>query len=414
MQHGVNMIFELFVIFLAAKVSGELFERLGQPAVIGELLAGVIIGPGLLAWVAPDVVLNTVAQMGVVVLLFMVGLETRPDELFGVGVDSLLVGVLGVALPFAAGWGYMAFTGAPLSEQLFMATTLVATSVGITARVLRDKGLIDTRIARVIIGAAVIDDILGMLALAIVGSVTSGSINVTEIALLAAGALAFVAFVALLGPRAARRGAPWVDRLHVENAGFAVAILLMLGLAALAEQLQLAGIVGAFLAGMALAETQDRWALHESMKPLYEWLVPYFFVVMGLTVDVRLFMRPEVLVPGIVISLIAVATKLAGGMLGSIRNGWKPALAVGYGMVPRGEVGLIVAAVGLSRGIVEERFYAVAVLMVVLTTVIVPPALPALFDIAGYARGPAVDACEPDEIPPPDFIDETLEKEPLP
>jgi Kef-type K+ transport system membrane component KefB len=396
-EHGANIILELFIIFLAAKVAGELFERLGQPAVIGELIAGVIIGPGLLGWVTPDVVLDTVAQMGVVVLLFMVGLETRPDELLKVGPDSLLVGVLGVLLPFGAGWAYMATTGAPVAEQLFIAVTLVATSVGITARVLRDKGLIETRAARIIIGAAVIDDILGMLALAVVGSVSAGSVNVWEISLLAGGAVLFVVFLALAGPRVARRGAPWVDRLRIENAGFAVAILLMLGLAALAEQIQLAGIVGAFLAGMALAETQDRWELHKSMTPLYEWLVPYFFVVMGLTVDVKLFMRPEVLVPGLIISVIAIATKLAGGMLGSLRNGWKQALAVGYGMIPRGEVGLIVAAVGLSRGIVEERYYAVAVLMVVVTTVIVPPVLPGLFSMAGLTGSPAALRSEADE-----------------
>ena len=382
MEPTTNIILELFVIFAAAKLAGEVFERIGQPAVIGELIVGVLIGPGLLGWVRPDMVVDTVAQMGVVVLLFMVGLETRPDELYCVGTDAVLVGVLGVALPFAAGWGYMALTGAPLSEQLFIATALVATSVGITARVLRDKGLIDTRAARIIIGAAVIDDILGMLILAIVGSFTakgSAGFDWKEVALLAGMAVAFVVFLAVVAPRAIKRGAPSMAHLRTPNAPFAFAILLMLGLAALAEQIQLAGIVGAFLAGMALAELGDDWNLHDQMRPLYEWLVPYFFVVMGMHVNVALLMRPEVLIPGLILSVIAIVTKLAGGMLGALRGGWREALAIGYGMVPRGEVGLIVAAVGLARGIVEERYYSVAVLVVVVTTVIVPPLLPRLF-----------------------------------
>ena len=391
MEHGTNIILELFVIFAAAKLAGELFERIGQPAVIGELLVGVLIGPGLLGWIKPDQVLETVAQMGVVVLLFMVGLETRPDELFCVGTDALLVGVLGVIFPFAAGWGYMALTGAPLSEQLFIATALVATSVGITARVLRDKGLIDTRAARIIIGAAVIDDILGMLVLAVVGSITakgSGGFDWKELALLAGMAMAFVVFLGVVAPRLIKKGAPGMSHVRTANAPFAFAILLMLGLAALAEQIQLAGIVGAFLAGMALAELGDEWNLHDQMRPLYDWLVPYFFVVMGMSVNVAVLMRPEVLVPGLVLSLIAVVTKLGGGALGALRGGWREALAIGYGMVPRGEVGLIVAAVGLSRGIVDERYYAVAVLVVVVTTVIVPPLLPRLFALAGEGVKP--------------------------
>ncbi len=393
----VELFAQLLIIFVAAKLAGELFLRLRQPAVIGEILAGILIGPfalGLVGRPGPELlhlfhddgaaaregvtlVLETIAELGVVVLLFFVGLETRLSDLLRVGLRSLVVAVLGVLAPFAGGTLLMLALGYPSIESVFVGTVLVATSVGITARVLRDVGALDSREARIILGAAVFDDILGLLMLTIVSGVAvSGELEVGRIAWVSVLALGFTALVGGLGAHVARRFFPVVvERLRIEHAPLAVALALMLAFSALAAAIGLAPIVGAFLAGMALADVAERYRLHEHALPIYSFLVPFFFVVTGARVDPRLFLQTETLWLALAVTLVAVATKALGAAIGAVGFPLRSVAVIGFGMVPRGEVGLIVASIGLSLGVVERPLYSVAVVMSMLTTLLTPPIL---------------------------------------
>jgi Kef-type K+ transport system membrane component KefB len=393
----VELFVQLLVIFVAAKLAGELFLRLRQPAVIGEILAGILVGPFALGLIglpgkellqlfhedqaaareAVTLVLETVAEIGVVVLLFFVGLETRLSDLLRVGIRSLAVAVLGVLAPFLGGTLLMLLLGYPSMEAIFIGTVLVATSVGITARVLRDVGALDSREARIILGAAVFDDILGLLMLTIVsGIAVSGELEVGRILRISVLALAFTALVGGLGALAVRRYfPPLVERLRIEHAPLVVALALMLATASLAAAIGLAPIVGAFLAGMALAEVAERYHLHEQALPIYTFLVPFFFVVTGARVDPRLFLQTETLWLALAITGVAVVTKALGAALGTAGYPLRSMAVVGFGMVPRGEVGLIIASIGLSLGVVERPLFSVAVVMSMLTTLLTPPLL---------------------------------------
>jgi Na+:H+ antiporter len=381
-SQAAGILLSLLVVFVAAKAGGEVFERLGQPAVVGEILAGVLVGPSMLGWFRMSAPLETVSTMGVIVLMFTVGLELRVSELFRVGRTALLVALLGVVLPFAAGYGFGALYGSPTPEALFIGTALVATSVGITARVLTDRGLLSTRAARIILAAAVIDDILGMVVLSVVVGSVNGGFDPLHLALVLGQVAVFVAFELLVAPRLVRSHGHLVDRLRIKDARLVTAIVVMLTMAALAEWIGLAGIVGAFFAGMMFAETGERWELDSAVRPLYVWLVPYFFAVAGSRVDLSVLVHPGVLVPGLLLTALAVVTKLVGCGFGAIGEGRRHALAIAVGMVPRGEVGLIVASVGLASGVVSPAVYGMVLLAVVVTTMIVPPALPRLFALA--------------------------------
>ncbi len=397
MEEGSNVLIALLVVFAAGKLMGEVFERLRQPAVIGELLAGILIGPGMLAWAHPSETLATVSTMGVIVLMFSVGLETRPSELFKVGVRAALVGAVGIVLPLAAGYYFGVALGFGRPEAIFIGTALVATSVGITARVLADRGFLSTTEARIILAAAVIDDVLGMLVLSFAIGSAEGAVDVTHIAVLVAQVVLFIGFELWLAPIIVKRHGHWLDRLKIPNAGFVVALIVMLAMAALSEIIGLAGIVGAFFAGMMFAETEDRWELSRQVRPLYEWLVPYFFVVTGMQVQPSLFRSSAVLVPGLTLVAIAIVTKVVGCGLGAWGIGWKRMLAIGVGMVPRGEVGLIIAATGLAMGIIGDVTYAMVILVVMLTTLVVPPLLAVLFPWATGATPHPVDI-DTDEV----------------
>lgn len=377
-----HILLELFVAFTVARAAGELFARLKLPVVVGEVLAGVLLGPSLLGWVRPDVTLQTMATLGAVVLLFQVGLSTRVTDLLRVGRTAVLVAVLGVIIPFAGGYAVLTAFGFPSMTALFGGAALVATSVGVTARVLTDTGLASTREARIVLAAAVADDVLGLLVLAVVAGLGRGRLDTLHLAVILAEAAAFIAFQLLVAPRLVHSGRHVIDRLHVEDAPLAVALVILLGLSALAEFLGLAAIVGAFFAGMAFAETADRWSLRERVRPLYGFLVPFFFVLAGAEVDLRLLLQPAVLVPGIALVAVAVITKIVGCGLGALAEGWRSALAVGVGMVPRGEVGLIIAAVGLAQRALPSAVYAMVVLVAVSADLIASPLVPPLFENA--------------------------------
>lgn len=377
---GAGIILTLFLMLAAAKLFAELFERLRQPAVAGEILAGVLIGPSVLGWITPSEITNVLAEIGVIFLLFNVGLETKPAAIMRTGKTAAIVAVLGVAAPLLGGWLLMRAWGGTNVEALFLGTAMVATSVGITARVLSGMGLLDAPTARIILGAAVIDDILGLIVLAIVSGTAAGSLDIIQIGTTAALAIGFTLFVAFVGAPFIKRAAPSVERLRVGHSFFVFGLILCLGLSAAASYIGVAAIIGAFLAGMALAEpTEDQHTMHKQTNGVTEFMVPFFLVNIGMQLDLSVFRDVSVVLLSVVVTLVAVATKLLACGAGAWNLGLKRAAQVGMGMVPRGEVGIVVAQLGLSLAIISPQFYGVVLFMAVATTLIAPPFIKLLF-----------------------------------
>jgi Kef-type K+ transport system membrane component KefB len=401
-----GLLLDLFVAFLAARIAAEIFGRLRRPVVIGELLAGILIGPFALGLIGhPDtpflrlfhqdpaaaqealnVTYDLLAELGVIVLLFFVGLETRLDDILRVGSRALLVGVFGTIVPFVLGAGLMLALGYDQLEAIFVATALVATSVGITARVLRELGAIGRDEARIILGAAVIDDILAMIFLAVVtGLAETGTVDLFVLGLIVAQAIGFTAFTVLLGRSAIRRFDLRPNLLKMDQPLLSIALIVMLGLAGLAGVIGLAAIIGAFLAGMVFADSRQQATLHSLVAPIYHFLVPFFFVITGSHVDWRMFLDVNVLGIALLITAVAIVGKLVGGGLPVWGMGRRSMAIVGVGMVPRGEVGLIVASLGFALGAFPREIFSVIVVMSVLTTIVVPPVLRALLPPGPHA-----------------------------
>ncbi|MEE8346761.1 MAG: cation:proton antiporter [Dehalococcoidia bacterium] len=400
MEEITGILLDLFVLFTAAKVAGELFLRARQPPIVGEVLVGVLIGPHALGLVGtPDssliglfggdkeaaeealtVVLDVLAGLGVIILLFFVGLETRLRDLTEVGGRAIIVAVLGIIFPFVLGFALIWATNPTGSEDLgieaaFVATAMVATSIGITARVLGDIGAIHTREARIILGAAVVDDILALLLLSVVSGLGADDFDVLKLGLTALAGVSFVVFAALVGTRVIRQYSIHLERLKIRNAPFLVAMIVMLGLSALAGIIGLAAIIGAFLAGMMLAEAKERFNLEQQALPVYEFLVPFFFVIIGTKVDLGAFTDTTILAIALGVTALAVVGKLMGGGLASLGLSGRSAAIVGTGMVPRGEVGLVVASIGAGIGVISDDMFSVVVFMSIATTILAPPVL---------------------------------------
>jgi Kef-type K+ transport system membrane component KefB len=304
-----------------------------------------------------------------------VGLEVKASELMSVGGTALIVATVGVIVPFGRGWGIMRLWGEPRLESIFTGAAMVATSVGITAQVLAARGWLSTRSARVILAAAVVDDVLGLIVLAVVSDMAKGPVQYLNIALTGGAALGFTAFVAKFGTRVARRVIPRINRsLSVAESEFALAMTLLFALSVLAVYAGVAAIIGAFLAGMALSETVEH-RVHEFTNGVAELLVPFFLVGIGLHFNTEVFASGHTLEQSVVIVIAAVVSKFVGCGLGAIRMGRTDAIRVGVGMAPRGEVGMVVAQIGLGLGIMHEAVYGVIVFMSVATTLIAPPLL---------------------------------------
>jgi Kef-type K+ transport system membrane component KefB len=369
------LLLELFLIFAGGKLLAEVFERFRQPAVVGELLAGVILGPSILALVQRGSLTEGLAEIGAIFLLFTIGLETKPRDMLQVGRTATLVAVAGVAVPFCLGFFYLRVIDRSMIESIFVGAALVATSVGITARVLADAGVLSTTVARVILGAAVLDDILGMIVLAIVSSLSAGQVNYTSLAVVAFEAISFSLLAVLFGSRVVGRFRPAVAKLRARNSAFALSIVLCLGLSLASLYIGMAAIIGAFLAGLALADYSAQYRLQENAHPIMEFLAPIFFVLLGAQVNVRTVAQPGLAGMMIVVCVLAIISKLIGCGLGALSLGYKDALRVGIGMVPRGEVGLIVAGVGLRLHTISDDLYMVVLLMSMVTTLFAPPVL---------------------------------------
>jgi Kef-type K+ transport system membrane component KefB len=371
----------LVLVWLAAKVAGEAMERIGQTAVLGELLAGAIIGPGVLGLVHESEVLHALAELGVLILLFEVGLESDLADLLRAGLQAMLIAFIGVVVPFAVGYGVMHWLGHPALLAVFVGATFTATSVGITARVLRDLGRLQDAAAKVVLGAAVVDDILGLIILAVVtGVAQTGSVSLATVGLLSGRAFAFLVVAVVAGIRLAPTLVRWVGRLQARGTLIVYSVVFAVGLAAVADLMGLATIIGAFAAGLILATTERRAHIEERVKPVADLLVPVFFVAVGMKVQPAMlnpFAESSQFGIAMLLTAVAVASKLTAG-LGVCQRGVRR-WPVAVGMVPRGEVGLIFAGVGLASGVVAEGLYSALVVVVMLTTFAAPPWLKALY-----------------------------------
>jgi Kef-type K+ transport system membrane component KefB len=374
-SHAVSITLAMLIVFGSAKLFSEILERLGQPGIVGEILAGAIVGPSVLGWIQPNEVLTALSELGVMFLLFRVGLEVKSSELMQVGGTAFLVALLGVLAPMAMGWAIMRAWGYPQVESFFVGAAMVATSVGITAQVLAAKGLLHLQSAKIILGAAVIDDILGLIVLAIVSSAAKGQVNVIEITATAVLAIGFTIIVAKWGTQTMMRLVPHAEsRLKSGEAQFNIALVLLFALSVLAMYVGVAAIIGAFLAGMALAESVTE-RVHDLAHGITELLVPFFLAGIGLHLDVTTFRDRSLLVLALIVLTAAVVSKLLGCGLGAIKLGRKEMIRIGCGMVPRGEVGMVVAQLGLSMAVIEKPVYAVVVFMAVATTIVAPALL---------------------------------------
>jgi Kef-type K+ transport system membrane component KefB len=414
---GENLLW-LALILMSARLFAPLAARFGFPAVLGELLLGVLLGNLSLFGIhyfdsiAKDPIIAFIAELGVIVLLLQIGLETRLADLVKVGGRAFAVGSVGIVVPFVLGAflvGPLLLPGQTQNTYLFLGATLAATSVGITGRVFRDLGKLATPAARIVLGAAVIDDVLGLVILAVVTSlVQAGSVSVGEVGWIVAKALLFLGGSIWLGRLVAPHSSRWLARLDAGHSMlFAQVLATGLALAWLAHAIGLAPIIGAFAAGLLfeplflkdfdtprivqeieplMRDPESRGLMdrlrpilarhtghqHEHMiEPIGYFFVPVFFVLTGMQVDLATLADPAIVAVALGVTAIAVVGKLAAGFFAGGAGAW----VVGWGMVPRGEVGLIFAMVGKQLGVMDEAMFSVIVIMVILTTLVTPPVL---------------------------------------
>lgn len=393
----ILVLLALAVVLLAAKIGGDIMVRLRQPEVLGELIVGIILGNLALLgidtfhFLREDLVLEILSELGVILLLFEVGLHTTIPDMMRVGGSAFLVAVLGVIVPFFLGWGVGAYF-LPQADSLvhvYLGATLTATSVGITARVLIDLKRVTTDEAKIVLGAAVIDDVLGLMVLAtisgvIVAAEAGGGVELGAIAQVLGFSLGFLLVAVTLGRMAVPYYFRLVSRLRSEGILLATSLVMCFGFASLAGMAGLAPIVGAFTAGLILepvhyqelSARHDDVSIEEIISPLVNFLVPIFFVTMGSRVNLLDFVRGDILAFALVLTLVAIIGKQVCG-LGVLKQG-VDRIAVGLGMIPRGEVGLIFASIGASlmlhgQPIIDSATYGAVVIMVVLTTLVTPP-----------------------------------------
>lgn len=415
MEYLLQILVTLVVLYALARAGTVLVSRFGLPGLIGEIIMGVVIANLVigdfslmefldLGMPAPGVegdhgsgvypIVYAMAELGVIFLLFTVGLETKVNDLMKSGKAAFFCALMGVIVPFILGFALIMGTEGNMNHALFLAAAMVATSVGITARIIKDLKLMDTREARIIIAAAVIDDVLGMIVLAIVkGMAESGELSILNVASITLQAVVFVLVVIAICKWVIPRIYDYFeDRKKAKEAAgkvpfstnkLVLAIIVCLAMAALAEFIGLAAIIGAFLAGMMFADHAWEWDLESKIDSISTFLLSFFFLNVGLQVDIGTLGDTSVLVLVVVVIILAVISKLVGCSLGakmgdrSLDSG--SLKIIGFGMAPRGEVGIIVAAIGLASGAMSQDLYAVVVLMSVITTIIAPPIISKLF-----------------------------------
>jgi Kef-type K+ transport system membrane component KefB len=384
----VPVLLALSMIFIGAKLGAIIAQKIGQPSVLGELTAGILMGNlvllGLNAceFIKQDHLIEIFSSLGVIILLFEVGLESNIREMAEVGIKSLSVAVIGVISPFVLGYFVSGLLIPGLDEihKIFVGAILTATSVGITARVFKDLDFLKAEEARIVLGAAVIDDILGLLILAIVsGLAVSGVIEMESLVLLSTKAFGFLFLSLLAGILLARRTIKLLSYFKIPGMMLTSALVICFLGAYLANLAGLGTIVGAFAMGLILEDIhfkpfEAQHSIEDYLKPVSQFFVPVFFVLTGMKVDISVFADSKILLAALVISSVAIFGKLICAW-SFVSKSKLDRVLIGIGMVPRGEVGLIFAMVGKSIGVVDDNLYAITVIMVILTTLIPPPIL---------------------------------------
>ncbi|MBU7014797.1 MAG: cation:proton antiporter [Theionarchaea archaeon] len=376
----MEFLIQIMFFLLMAKIGGELAERAKLPSVLGELLVGLALGPSLLRLFSPDPAMNDISGIGIILLMFLAGLETDLEEMKKTGLVSLLAALGGVGLPFClaflVGYSY----GWNTVDSLFLGTILTATSVGITVRTLMDIGKLNTSVGMTILGAAVIDDVIGIIVFTVVRGVSLDQefsvLGVLELT----GVMALFFIVSLkAGFWLSDRLDTWVTRMRTQEASLAVAIIFVLSMAVIAERAQVAGITGAFIAGIVMSRSSRKESVESKINAIgYGFFVPLFFVNIGVNTNLH-----EITMLGMAVLVVvaAIGGKVLGSGILAVVGGLSPreALQVGVGMVPRLEVALIIASMGLTAGVISSLVYSLTVAIVLVTTFITPPLIKLAF-----------------------------------
>jgi len=367
----------LIAIFVSAKLFGELAERIGQPAVLGELVGGAIVGvSGLRLVDAHQPAIFLLAQLGIILLLFLVGLDTELDKLLNVGVAAVLVAVVGVAVTFGGGFALGHFLGYDNIVSVFLGGALSATSVGVSARVLSDLGHLRDREAQIILGAAVVDDLIGVVLLTLIGRVAHGDdLTPASVMWMTIVSFGFVILAIAGGSWLAPLLVRLIDSIKVARALLFASLVFAFALAYIAQRVGSAIIIGSFAAGLVLARTEKGEEIDRQVHDIAHFFVPIFFVSVGAEINVRSF-TTQILMTGIGLAAIAAGGKFLAGFAAT-GHGLRRAV-IGVGMIPRGEVSLIFAQIGLTSGLLSEGIYSAVALMVMLTCLITPLLLRAL------------------------------------
>jgi Kef-type K+ transport system membrane component KefB len=371
---------DLVFLLVAAFIGGSLARRFRYPAALGELAVGIIVGPFALGFVEYSDTLVTFAEIGAIILLFYIGLETDMAMLRKYLVPSVMAGVFGALLPLVLGYYGSIYLGFGPDEALFMGTVLTATSIGITARMLSDLDHLKTKEGTTILGAGVVDDVVAIVLLSFTLSVLAGEFNLIDLASVLARVASFWAIIMILGVYVITR---FLDKMRAEVESLTL-VILALGFAGSfgSSQLGLSTAIGAFAVGLALSNMIRAPEILRNMQPIFLFFVPIFFVSVGMLIDPRAFVIS--LVPGLIITALAILGKVVGcgGALLLTKFSAREALTVGVGMIPRGEVGLIIAGIGLASGFIDPQAYLASVMAVSLTTII---ALPILKILIGHS-----------------------------
>ena len=372
-EQALQPLLSLLILFAAAKIGEEIFERLGQPVLVGQILAGFLVGPSLLHWVAVSPIIDFMSEIGVIFLLFETGLETQPEEILEHGWLSFWVALLGVLTPLFVGWRFALSVGENPVTARFVGTLLVATSIGITAKILGDFGALKTAFGRVILGAAVVDDILGLLALSMLSSFAAEHLRLANLLLTITFVSVFFIVVLFLRRKAFPRVRPRLEQMRASAPQWSFALVLLLGFSVMSVYIGMAAIIGAFLAGMFVSESDDvAGPLRVQAKAVSSFVVPFFLADIGMKLSLAALSQRRTLWLILALTAIAVLTKMFACGLGALPLGKRSALLVGLGMIPRGEVGIVVADQSRHIAAIPEAYYSIGITVAALTTLIGP------------------------------------------
>lgn len=377
----LEFILYLVIIIFSTKLAGDLSVRLGQPSVLGKLIVGIILGPAVLGWIDSNEFIHYVSEIGVLLLMFIAGLETDLEQLKKNWKSSFAVAVGGIILPFLGGYGVAELFGFGTSYALFMGVVFSATSVSITVQVLKDMNRLNSREGTTILGAAVVDDVLVVILLAVMMSFL-GTGEEVSLGLLIGKKLIFFVVVLVAGWLVVPKMLKLLSRLKVTEPIISLALIICFGFAYFADLMGMAGIIGAFAAGIAVSQTPFRHTVETKIEPIaYSIFVPVFFVSIGLNVSLEGVGQQIGFV--VILTITAILTKLLGGALGARLTGFnkRTSMAIGAGMVSRGEVALIIASTGLQAGLLLPQYFTSVIIMVIFTTLVAPPLLKILFGV---------------------------------